>query len=150
MNIKRDDSVRSLGVTSIGTDMPTKAKLKAAAEAAGLTLAEYLRVLANSTSEQGRLVKDVPAFDATLPGIASKINAVLAAMDRWENPPNKRSLYADLSTLSRVSGLDDLSLRICKQLGLNPDADVIGTFKAWYEKYRAKQSGQLELKKSES
>lgn len=45
--IKREDSVRSMGTASIGTDIPTREKLKKAAADAGMPLSEYIRVLAN-------------------------------------------------------------------------------------------------------
>ncbi len=44
---RRCDTVRSLGQASIGTDRPTRDKLKAAATARGLALSEYMRVLAD-------------------------------------------------------------------------------------------------------
>ena len=45
--VKRSASLRSLGITSIATDKPTKIKLQSAATAAGCTLSDYLRILAN-------------------------------------------------------------------------------------------------------
>ena len=48
MQRRGDNTVRAWGLTAIGTDKPTRQKLKAAAEAAGLTLAAYLRILADS------------------------------------------------------------------------------------------------------
>lgn len=137
VNTAKPDSVRSMGLTYIATDKPTRAKLKEAAYSQGLTLAEYLRYVANLPKEQGRLVRDMPAYDATLPAIASKVSAILSAIDRWENPSDKRSLSADMDTMARW---------ICKQLGLNPDAGVVDTFKVWYEAHKAKQAGQLTLK----
>lgn len=57
MSAKREDSLESLGYTSIGTDKPTKAKLKAAADAAGMTLSEYIRMLADreTKNSQGQM-----------------------------------------------------------------------------------------------
>jgi len=54
---KQADSVRSLGLTFIGTDIPTRAKLKAAAARAGMPLTKYLRLLADAvvTNTQGGL-----------------------------------------------------------------------------------------------
>lgn len=63
MMMKRDDSLRSQGMTMIATDTPTRAKLKAQAAAAGLTMAEYIRYLADKASEgqQGVMVPTPPA-----------------------------------------------------------------------------------------
>lgn len=60
--IKRADSTRSLGQASIGTDKPTRDKLKAAADAAGMTLSEYIRYLADEvTSNQQGVLTSVMA-----------------------------------------------------------------------------------------
>ena len=55
--VKRDDSTRSMGQASIGTDKPTRDKLKALAAKEGLDLSAYLRKLADGGG-QGAL----PAF----------------------------------------------------------------------------------------
>jgi hypothetical protein len=44
--IKKDDSVRSLGQASIGTDKPTREALKAAARRDGITVSELMRRVA--------------------------------------------------------------------------------------------------------
>jgi len=59
------ETVRGLGQASIGTDKPTRDKLKAAAKAAGLHLSEYLRILADSS------IKDLQG-GLTLPGVKPK------------------------------------------------------------------------------
>jgi hypothetical protein len=62
--IKRADSLRGQGFTTLATDKPTKAKLQAAAAAAGLTLSEYIRVLADtSASGPGHLIPAVKSED---------------------------------------------------------------------------------------
>ena len=45
--IKRADSLRGQGKTSMAIDIPTRAKLHAAAARAGMPLAEYIRLLAD-------------------------------------------------------------------------------------------------------
>lgn len=52
MNPKRADSLRTLGFVTIATDKPTREKLKVAAEAANMTLAEYMRLLADASLNQ--------------------------------------------------------------------------------------------------
>jgi hypothetical protein len=56
--LKRADSVRSMGLTYLATDKPTRAKLKAAAAAAGLPLTEYLRYLANIADGAVSLIEE--------------------------------------------------------------------------------------------
>ncbi len=53
---KRADSLNGMGRTMIATDIPTRAKLKAAAAAAGMPLSTYLRVLADDTLKGKQLL----------------------------------------------------------------------------------------------
>lgn len=58
---KRADSVRSMKQASIGTDVPTREKLKMAASAAGVPLSEYLRVLADRETKDLQAGFGIPA-----------------------------------------------------------------------------------------
>lgn len=85
MNTKKPDSIYSLGFCTVATDVPTREKLKKAAEAAGMNLCEYMRYLASSVDAQGRLVKDRPAVDATLPAISASISMANAQIAQTQS-----------------------------------------------------------------
>jgi hypothetical protein len=107
MSAKRDDSLLSLGYTTIGSDKPTKAKLQAAAKAQGLTLSEYIRMLADkvTTDKQGTLYG---VQTATLPGIASMLKSVMVKLDSYVDK-NSYSLAEIRSVLDNFIGATDKS-----------------------------------------
>ena len=79
---KREDSLRSIGLTTISVDKCTKILLRTAASTHKLNLSEYMRVLASANWEQGRLVKDTPASDVNLPAISSKLDCLIRTANR--------------------------------------------------------------------
>jgi hypothetical protein len=84
---KRADSLRSQGFTTIATDIPTKVKLQAAANSQGLTLAEWLRYLANLSIDGGK--------QGQLPAISAPVNSSVMAIQRIENFENKLDIFLE-------------------------------------------------------
>lgn len=140
--VKREDSLRSRGLTFIGTDKPTKDSLKKAAAASGLPLSEYMRVLADEAikNKQG-------AFPGgPQPSITSRllttISAIDAKLDKLIAPGGPRDFKADIKMLDAA---------FSQALGLCTTEDSI---KAWRElinelkqkvELRAKEASQLKL-----
>lgn len=63
--IKRADSLRSQGLTTLSIDTPTKIKLRTQAAAAGMAMSEYIRVLTDNAGggQQGKMVNLPPTID---------------------------------------------------------------------------------------
>jgi len=130
-----------MGMASIGTDKPTRDKLKAAAASSGMTLLEYLRVLADSalTDKQGgmTLVYPVPRSDTSKHIEAMASQALeMAKMIHW--PESKQ--MALVSALNKAVKFNDS--HIAQVLFDNVEAE----FEAVRAKVEAKEAGQLELK----
>lgn len=131
---KREDSTRSLGMASLGTDIPTRDKIKAAAAAAGMPVSEYLRYLADlAVKDQQGVMLSSPLPAA---GVVGMLKAVMAKLDAWENPPVKRSITTDLKTLDA---------NFWHALGLNSTPEDIALVKKALAEYKQRHPGQLEM-----
>jgi hypothetical protein len=75
--IKRADSLRGQELTHIATDKPTREKLKQNANALGIPLSEYLRLVANAGIKLGK--------QGQLPAISAPVNSSAMAVQRIEN-----------------------------------------------------------------
>jgi len=95
-------------MTTLSTDNATRGKLKAAAAERGITIAEYLRLLADSHVD-GQGVLTLPAVDATPSGIATVLSSVAATVKRladaelaWERPAGAPTLAETADKLSAL------------------------------------------------
>ena len=134
---KRPDSTYTLGKTSLCTDKPTRAKLNAAAAAAGVTTAEYLRILADASfdNKQGALTLNVPVAGATMAGIAGTLKAIMTRMDAWEHPTTHQKGIGYL--------LDGVDAAFWHALGLESTEETKEWFALKVEEYKARDAGQL-------
>ena len=83
MSAKREDSLQNLGYTTLPSDKPTKAKLKAAANAAGLDLCQYIRELANQATKDKQGTIDPLLAAPTLRGVSSKVDNLLTVFQSY-------------------------------------------------------------------
>lgn len=107
--IKRDDSLRALGLTYVATDKPTRAKLNAAAAAAGMPLSEYLRVLADKaiSGKQGALPAITPGRSVDVSQRIAILSSQAIEMSKYI-PMSKSRRMAVLSLANKHIKFNDL------------------------------------------
>ena len=132
----RVDTVRALGQASIGTDKPTRDKLRAAAAAAGMPLSQYIRYLADvATKDKQAVLSGTPLPGST--GVVGMLQAIDAKLDAWIAPKGKRSFLSDINAADAW---------FWSQLGLDPTSEDIAAFKVWLNERKAKRvQGELNL-----
>lgn len=138
------DSTYSLGQTSICSDKPTKAKLQAAARAAGIPLTEYLRILAD------KAVEDIQGGF----GITSRPEPdTISRIESLSRQAIEMSRIIPMSKSRRMSVLS-LANRHIKFNELRHAEILFDKMSGEYEEYRAKENvkeaGQQELILQES
>jgi hypothetical protein len=138
--VKREDSTRSWGIASIGTDKPTHAKLKAAADSAGVSLSEYMRVLADNA---------VKGIQGGMP--------IVSTIRRSDSSSQIESLAARTIEMSKAIPMPESrrlalisAVNKCVKFNTLPSAQVLFNtmeeeFEAERAKVEAKARGQLEL-----
>jgi hypothetical protein len=138
-----EGTLRYYGQASVMLDKPTKAKLKADAEAANMELWQYVRFLADKANSNKQ--STLPGVStATLPGIASMLQSVTVKADEIlasigyarRSPAELRAIPAEIrAAIDILIGAKDESL-------LDEALDAIKAVKVRHE---AKLSGQLSL-----
>lgn len=137
--VKRDDSVRSLGQASIGTDKPTLAKLKAAAAANGYkTLNEYLRYLAKKETEGLQVTLSGISVPHSQPGDAGVLCSQCIEMAK----------ILPLSDAKRLAVIS-LATRLSKYNDVKHSRWLFDKLQSQLEEYEgqmaSKEAGQLEM-----
>lgn len=136
---KRDDSVRALKQASIGTDKPTRDKLKAAAAAAGMPLSEYLRYIADRELQDQQII--LPGSQPSpLIRISRVLDSIDAKLDALIVPHGKRSLRADLTKMDAT---------LWHALGLNSTPEDIALLKEIVAEFKQRRL-QAELRMGET
>jgi hypothetical protein len=141
--IKRDDTVRAFGQASVGTDKPTRDKLKAAAAAAGMPVSDYMRILADQA------IKDIQGGFGAAAGPTGKQSDISRKVEQLCTMAIKMSEAIPMSKARRLSVLSlanrHIKFDMLKQAQWLHDT-IETEFNAYSEKVAAKEAGQLEWK----
>lgn len=138
--VKKEDSVRTLGQASIGTDIPTRDKIKDIAAKAGIPVSEFLRRVADNAADnmqRGLPLLTPPRTVDSQRQIESFVSRAIA-MSKCIPMTDKRHL-AILDYANQIAAMNELAPAklLCDVM--------VKEFEPVVAKYMAKERGQLEL-----
>ena len=137
--MKRDDTVRAMGLTRIATDRPTRKKLKAAAEARNLTLSAFLRVVADNalSGKQGVIMS---------PGSGGDTSNRIAILSSQAVDISRSMPMTDTRRLAVLS-LASKHIRFNDLVHAQTLFDTMSSeLEVYLAKVASKEAGQLELR----
>lgn len=138
MPAKRSDSTRSLGFVTICSDRPTREKLKALAAESGLTLAEYLRVVAEKSGPvQGVIDASMTPQSRLESQMTTYYHQVVSMTDVIPMSEKRRRAIVWTSNRFMKFGMIEEMLSLYNQLDSELDAVI--------KREDAREAGQTEL-----
>lgn len=141
--MRKDDSVRALGVAYIASDRPTRDKLHEVARRDGLALSEFLRKIANdaTSGQQG-------ALPVVSPGPKPDSSKRIEVMASQALEMAKLMHWSEVKQMALVSAMN----KAVKFNGLSIAQTLFDKVEVEFEDARvradAKEHGQLELRES--